>query len=34
MSVEEVLSYKPSEEEDLYGLLGCDESATVRMDSL
>ena len=29
MSVEDVLNYKPSEEEDFYGLLGCDESASV-----
>ena len=30
MSVEDVINYKPSEEEDYYALLSCDESATVR----
>ncbi|XP_034938398.1 J domain-containing protein [Chelonus insularis] len=29
MSVEDAINYKPSEEEDFYKLLGCDESATV-----
>jgi len=29
MSVEDILNYKPSEEEDYYGLLGCDEQASV-----
>ncbi|KAF3419782.1 hypothetical protein E2986_13956 [Frieseomelitta varia] len=29
MSVEDVINYKPSEEEDYYALLSCDESATV-----
>ncbi|XP_053971403.1 J domain-containing protein isoform X1 [Hylaeus anthracinus] len=29
MSVEDAINYKPSEEEDYYALLSCDESATV-----
>ncbi|XP_066582943.1 J domain-containing protein-like [Prorops nasuta] len=29
MNVDNILSYKPSDDEDLYALLGCDESATV-----
>ncbi|XP_046435965.1 J domain-containing protein isoform X1 [Neodiprion pinetum] len=29
MSVDDILSYKPNPDEDLYALLGCDESATV-----
>lgn len=29
MSVDDVLNYKPSVDEDLYALLGCDETATV-----
>lgn len=31
MSVEDVLNYKPSEDEDFYGLLGCDDSSSVRI---
>lgn len=30
MSVEDAINYKPSEEEDYYALLSCDESSTVR----
>ena len=30
MSVDDILNYTPDEDEDLYALLGCDESATVR----
>lgn len=29
MSVEDAINYKPSEEEDYYALLSCDESSTV-----
>ncbi|XP_058800665.1 J domain-containing protein [Phymastichus coffea] len=29
MSVDDVLNYKPNEEEDFYALLGCDESSSV-----
>lgn len=29
MSVEDILNYKPSDDEDYYGLLSCDESASV-----
>lgn len=30
MSVDDILNYTPDEDEDLYALLGCDESATVK----
>ncbi|KAK0097016.1 hypothetical protein PV326_003576 [Microctonus aethiopoides] len=29
MSVEDAINYKPSEDEDFYGLLGCDETASI-----
>lgn len=29
MSVDDVLNYKPNENENYYALLGCDESSTV-----
>lgn len=34
MSVEDAINYSPSEEEDYYALLSCDESSTVRHETL
>ncbi|XP_046435969.1 J domain-containing protein isoform X2 [Neodiprion pinetum] len=34
MSVDDILSYKPNPDEDLYALLGCDESATNAKETL
>jgi len=34
MSVEDAINYSPSEEEDYYALLSCDESSTVRPSTL
>lgn len=33
MSVEDAINYSPSEEEDYYALLSCDESSTVRHET-
>lgn len=33
MSVEDAINYSPSEEEDYYALLSCDESSTVRFST-
>ncbi|XP_046745283.1 J domain-containing protein isoform X2 [Diprion similis] len=34
MSVDDILSYKPNPDEDLYALLGCDESSTNAKETL